>query len=82
MQSRPCAGPAGSRPGSLSDGRTLHWPDVGDHFTAAANSTGFPAVSLPAAPVDDLPVGLQLIAGPHEDAWLLRLAALLESART
>ncbi|MFI6285433.1 amidase [Streptomyces sp. NPDC051018] len=64
----------------LSDGRTLYWPDIGDHFTAAANSTGFPAVSLPAGQVDGLPVGLQLIAGPYEDGWLLRLAALLEGA--
>ncbi|MGW6461065.1 amidase family protein [Streptomyces sp. NPDC055078] len=63
----------------LSDGRTPRRPDIGDHFTAAANSTGFPAVSLPVAPVDGLPVGLQLIAGPYEDGWLLRLAALLET---
>ncbi|MEU9603306.1 amidase [Streptomyces sp. NPDC048057] len=75
------APPIGATELPLPDGRTLRWPDVGDHFTAAANSTGFPAVSLPVGPVEGLPVGLQLVAGPHEDAWLLRLAALLEGAR-
>ncbi|MFE4785592.1 amidase family protein, partial [Streptomyces sp. NPDC056716] len=73
------APPIGATGTVLPDGRTLRWPDIGDHFTAAANSTGFPAVSLPAGEVDGLPVGLQLIAGPYEDAWLLRLAALLET---
>ncbi|GAA4952151.1 amidase [Streptomonospora halophila] len=40
------------------------------------NITGHPAVSLPtAAPADCGPVGLQLIAGLHADAALLRAAA-------
>ncbi|MFI1830379.1 amidase [Streptomyces sp. NPDC020412] len=75
------APPIGATELPLTDGRTLRWPEVGDHFTAAANSTGFPAVSLPVGPVDGLPVGLQLVAGPHEDAWLLRLAALIEAGQ-
>ncbi|MET8830427.1 amidase family protein [Streptomyces sp. NPDC004610] len=43
------APPIGATVMPLSDGRTLRRPDIGDHFTVAANSTGVPAVSLPAA---------------------------------
>lgn len=38
------------------------------------NALGLPAISLPAGFVDDLPVGLQLVAAPGKDAELLALA--------
>jgi amidase len=50
-------------------------------FTVVFNLTGQPAISLPVhqAP-SGLPVGVQLVGGPWEDATVLRLAAQLEQA--
>jgi amidase len=50
-------------------------------FTAIFNLTGLPAISLPLhqAP-SGLPVGVQLVERPFNDAGLLRLAAQLEAA--
>jgi amidase len=51
-------------------------------FTAFGNVTGLPAASLPLHWNDDgLPVGVQLVAGPWQDAALIALAAQLEQAR-
>jgi aspartyl-tRNA(Asn)/glutamyl-tRNA(Gln) amidotransferase subunit A len=51
-------------------------------YTMPFNLTGNPAVSLPCGfATDGLPVGLQLVARPGEDARLLRVAALFEAAR-
>lgn len=45
----------------------------------AGNVTGYPAVSLPCGLSDEgLPLGLQVLAGPHRDEELLRLAATVE----
>jgi amidase len=51
-------------------------------FTVVFNLTGQPAISLPVhqAP-SGVPVGVQLVGGPWEDATVLRLAAQLEQAR-
>ena len=49
---------------------------VGDVFTASANLTGLPAISLPCGHgVSGLPVGLQLIGRAFDEETLLRLAA-------
>ena len=51
-------------------------------FTAFGNVTGLPAVSLPLHWSDGgLPVGVQLVAGPWQDATAIALAAQLEQAR-
>ena len=51
-------------------------------FTAFGNVTGLPAVSLPLSVTDDgVPVGVQLTAGPWQEAKLIALAAQLEQAR-
>ena len=50
-------------------------------FTAIANMTGLPAISLPLHwSGDDLPIGAQAIGPPAGEALLLRLAAQVESA--
>jgi amidase len=50
-------------------------------FTAFGNVTGLPAVSLPLHWTDsEVPVGVQLTAGPWQEAILIALAAQLEQA--
>ncbi len=50
-------------------------------FTAFGNVTGLPAVSLPLHVSEDgLPVGVQLVGGPWEEARLIALSAQLEAA--
>ena len=51
-------------------------------FTPIVNVTGQPAVSLPFSQTDDgLPVGVQLIGRPADEATLLRISAQVERAR-
>ncbi|UOQ58822.1 amidase [Leucobacter allii] len=47
-------------------------------FTAWANIAGLPAISLPVHEADGLPVGAQLVAGPFDEASLIRVASQLE----
>jgi amidase len=49
-------------------------------FTAAANVTGQPAISVPLVEHDRLPVGVQLFGRPAGEGELLSLAAALEAA--
>ena len=50
-------------------------------FTAFGNVTGLPAVSLPFhSTAEDLPVGVQLVGSPWDEATLIRLSAQLEQA--
>jgi amidase len=50
-------------------------------FTAFANATGQPAISLPVHWTDDgVPVGAQLVGGPWAEATILRLAGAVEQA--
>jgi aspartyl-tRNA(Asn)/glutamyl-tRNA(Gln) amidotransferase subunit A len=46
--------------------------------TVPFNAARTPALSLPCGPPDRLPVGLQLVAPPFEDARLLQIGALVE----
>ena len=47
---------------------------LSDVFTVSANLAGLPGVSLPCGFAEGLPIGLQLLAPPLEDARLLRVA--------
>ncbi|MBE8520893.1 hypothetical protein ILP97_25980 [Amycolatopsis sp. H6(2020)] len=48
-------------------------------FTSFCNVTGLPAISLPVhTSSGGLPIGAQLVAGPWEEAVLIRLASALE----
>ena len=44
-------------------------------LTMISNLYGNPAVSIPAGPVDGLPVGMQVLARHHADALLFDVAA-------
>jgi amidase len=51
-------------------------------FTQVANITGLPAVSLPLSWSDEgLPIGVQLVGRPADEATLFRVSAQLEEAR-
>lgn len=50
-------------------------------LTIPANIVGNPAISIPAGFVDDLPVGLQVIAPHHADALVLDVALAMERER-
>jgi aspartyl-tRNA(Asn)/glutamyl-tRNA(Gln) amidotransferase subunit A len=47
-------------------------------LTSPFNATGLPAVSVPAGAADGLPVGLQVIGRPYDDALALGVAAAIE----
>jgi len=47
-------------------------------LTAPSNMNGSPAMSLPLATVDDLPVGVQVLAAHHREQLLLDLALIAE----
>jgi amidase len=50
-------------------------------FTAFANVTGQPAISLPVHQTEEgVPIGAQVIGSPFDEATLLRLAAAVEQA--
>jgi amidase len=49
-------------------------------YTAVANVTGQPAISLPLAEHEGLPVGVQLFAHPAQEALLVSVGAQLEAA--
>lgn len=62
-------------------GRQVNLMGLSAAFTAPFNMTGQPAASIPCGLVDDLPVGLQVVARRHEDDLCLAAGALLEAAR-
>ncbi|MBT8130875.1 MAG: Asp-tRNA(Asn)/Glu-tRNA(Gln) amidotransferase GatCAB subunit A, partial [Gammaproteobacteria bacterium] len=47
---------------------------LNDIYTIAANLAGLPAMSVPCGFVENLPVGLQIIAGHFDEARLLGVA--------
>ena len=51
---------------------------LSDVMTVAANLVGIPSISVPAGKANDLPVGIQLMAGQSQDRALLELAASVE----
>jgi aspartyl-tRNA(Asn)/glutamyl-tRNA(Gln) amidotransferase subunit A len=67
--------PLGER---LTDPLAMYRSDV---FTVPANLAGLPGISVPAGlSQDGLPLGLQLIARPFDEATMFRVAGVLEEA--
>lgn len=54
---------------------TRSFPQEYTCVTGHLNLLGFPALSVPGGFVDGMPVGLQIVARPDEDAKLLRVAS-------
>jgi aspartyl-tRNA(Asn)/glutamyl-tRNA(Gln) amidotransferase subunit A len=52
---------------------------LNDVFTLPVNIAGLPGASIPAGFVDDLPVGLQVIGKPFDEATVLRVAQAYEA---
>ena len=56
------------------DARTDTYSPEYTRLTGHMNLLGFPAISVPVGLVDGMPVGMQLVARPDEDATLMRAA--------
>lgn len=71
----------------LAPGAPMGWespyPDayMGTNFTFIANHIGAPAASIPCGIADGLPVGLQVIGRPGDEASVLRVIRAFEHAR-
>jgi aspartyl-tRNA(Asn)/glutamyl-tRNA(Gln) amidotransferase subunit A len=53
---------------------------LSDIYTVAANLTGVPGISIPCGSASGLPVGLQLLGRPLEEATILRTADTFQRA--
>ena len=54
---------------------------LNDVFTVPASLAGLPGISVPAGLTDDgLPLGLQLLGKPFDEATVLKVADVLETA--
>ncbi len=51
---------------------------LSDIYTIAVNLAGLPGMSIPVRPVNDMPVGLQLIGNYFQEARLLNVAHQLQ----
>jgi AtzE family amidohydrolase len=75
----PCAAPKLGQATMLLDGaEVLTRPNLG-MFTQPLSFIGLPVLSVPIQRPDALPLGVQLIAAPYNEALLLRTAARLEA---
>ena len=69
----------GQKEFTWADGSTESVSDAYVRLNAAANLTGMPAVSVPAGTDScGLPIGIQLMGAPHNEAVLLQAAAVIE----
>lgn len=64
--------------GEIADPLSLYLLDI---MTVAASMAGLPAISVPCGQVEDMPIGLQIIAPYQKDAALLTLASKFAEVR-
>jgi len=69
-------GPLPNRVGDVDTG-----PGNNGALTIPSNTYGNPAISIPIGAVGGLPIGLQVLAPHHREAWLLDLALVVERER-
>ncbi len=75
----PATPSAAFRIGEKMDDPVAMW--LNDMFTVPANLAGLPGIAVPAGlSADGLPLGLQLLARPFDEATLFRAAGVLEEA--
>jgi Asp-tRNA(Asn)/Glu-tRNA(Gln) amidotransferase A subunit family amidase len=75
----PCAAPLiGQEKMVLNGVEMLVRPNLGI-YTQPLSFIGLPILSVPLQRSTGLPLGVQLIAAPYHEAYLLRVAALLEA---
>jgi aspartyl-tRNA(Asn)/glutamyl-tRNA(Gln) amidotransferase subunit A len=77
------AGVAPKLPNALLDFTSDKFPDLVNMgaLTIVSNLCGNPAVSIPVAHADGLPIGMQVLTRHHADALLLDVALAVERAR-
>ncbi|WP_041596117.1 AtzE family amidohydrolase [Halothece sp. PCC 7418] len=76
--STPCCAPYLGQKTIEISGETLQVrPHLG-RFTQPISFVGLPVLSIPIYPSGSLPLGVQLITSPYNEALLLRLASILE----
>jgi aspartyl-tRNA(Asn)/glutamyl-tRNA(Gln) amidotransferase subunit A len=79
MPAAPCvAPPVGTATIRVRREQTPTGPALG-YFLQPVAPTGCPALAVPIARAGGLPIGVQLVAAPHREADLLRVAAWLEA---
>ncbi|WP_421658036.1 AtzE family amidohydrolase [Leptothermofonsia sp. ETS-13] len=74
----PCPAPLiGQKTMKLGDEEVLLRPNIG-MYTQPLSFVGLPIISVPVQRAGQLPVGVQIIAAPYNEAKVLRVAAYLE----
>ena len=63
----------------LLDGEEILVRPYLGQFTQPLSFIGLPVLSVPIQRENDLPLGVQLIAAPYNEAMILQVAALLEA---
>ena len=63
--------------GQLSDPVTMYQQDL---YTVAANLAGIPALAFPLQPLDEMPIGMQLMANYFDESLLLRVVDAFQRA--
>ncbi|MEQ8755987.1 MAG: AtzE family amidohydrolase [Coleofasciculus sp. G1-WW12-02] len=75
----PCVAPGLDQETMVIGGEeVLVRPNLG-LFTQPLSFIGLPVLSVPVKPSSSLPLGVQIIAAPYNEAMILRVAAVLES---
>jgi Asp-tRNA(Asn)/Glu-tRNA(Gln) amidotransferase A subunit family amidase len=74
----PCAATAIGQEELTLDGVTLPLRPILGLFTQPLSFIGLPIVCAPIHGVGPMPLGVQVIAAPHREAYALRVACVLE----